>query len=164
MPKLDFSKAQSFDAIPIGVYDATVFGIELKKANTDGSDYYAWQFAIQNEGFKNRRVWTNTSVKLNALWKLKEMLEALDGVPIKGEFDFEPQKYFGRPCKIKLGLDEYPKGSGKFQNTVDTVYPVGAQAQTLTAGDIGKVTAASIAGPAGAAPVAPAAAGPAKIF
>jgi hypothetical protein len=139
VPKLDFSDVQDFAAIPKGIYNATVFSIELKKAQGDGSDYYSWQFAIQDEGFKNRRVWMNTSLKPQALWKLKATLESLDGAPIKGEFDFNPTAYFGRPCSISLGTQEYPVGSGKMSNTVEDVFKAGSGPATAASAAPAKV-------------------------
>jgi hypothetical protein len=124
MPKINFEGVQSsnFEQIPAGIYPATVFSIEYKKARDkpNGVGYYEWQFAIQSDDHKSRRLWMNTSLEPQALWKLKDTIEAFGSKVPDGEFEFEPEGFFGKPCMIKVTTATY---NGKDTNNVDDVLP-----------------------------------------
>jgi hypothetical protein len=101
MSAIDFSKVEDNSAIvPEGTYDVEVEKIEYR----EDKNYYNWQFTIIGSDdpeietkYNGRKLWACTSLKDNALWKLKEFLIALgiDEESLSGEFNFEPDEFIG---------------------------------------------------------------------
>jgi hypothetical protein len=141
------AKEQNFEPLPAGTYDATVF--EVKEKKTKGGDnaklpadtpMIATQFKINDESgeYENRRVFDQMVIPP----------EKIDGQPYEhyqtmmdsvftyfAAIGFSPdeirgwkelpdyEELAGRECRVVLGLREYPKGSGDFQNVVKRVKP-----------------------------------------
>jgi len=149
MPTINFTgvEAGKFDPIPASIYDATVYSIEFKTKKDDagGPGFYEWQFAIQEGEYKGRRQWMNTSLKPQALWKLMETIQAFGIEVPKGPFNFEPEQFFGKPCRIKVTLGTW---EGKPSNNVDTVMPPKGNVVPGPGSSVGMKTAATPGTPA----------------
>jgi hypothetical protein len=66
-----------FAPIPPGTYNATIFDITIQE-NKAHDGYYLKVFcALQDEGYVNRRVSGNVSLKPTARWKLNEFLRSI---------------------------------------------------------------------------------------
>lgn len=66
-----------FDPVPAGTYNCTVYEVTVRDNKAKDSKYLNWQLAIQDKGYENRRVFFTTSLKPQALWKLKQVLERI---------------------------------------------------------------------------------------
>ena len=78
---VDFTGVQAddgdFEALPAGIYNVTVFEVSIKENKAKTGDYLSWQLKVQDSGYNNRRLFFNTSLKSQALWKLKQVLNRL---------------------------------------------------------------------------------------
>lgn len=127
MPKLGSSLADkveeaeggNFEAIPEGIYHAVLEG-EVEAAEGSKGPYWKWTFKVTDEGFSGRKIWVNTSLAENALWKLKEIFEAF-GVPT----DTDTEDLIGKPVKLYLvqRIIEQGNRKGDMGNDVKQVLP-----------------------------------------
>lgn len=109
MSLIDFTGVSSgFEVIPEGQYPVAVFKIEQKDGQS-GFPYLNWTLKIQEGDQANRNLFFMTSLKPEALWKLKESLLALgyDKEELKGNFDFDPQALCGTECIAEVIHEEY---------------------------------------------------------
>lgn|SRR5262249_12408195 len=84
---------------PAGPHTARVTKCDSQTAKTDGSPMLYWEFEVEDgDGNKYRRVWTNTSLKPNALWKLRDLVQACGVFP--GPDGFQRSAMLGRMLKI----------------------------------------------------------------
>lgn len=69
------------EPVPVGTYRVAVRKCEAKDARSSGKPTIAWELAIiEHPEFTGRKLFSNTSLQPQALWKLEEFLQAL-GVP-----------------------------------------------------------------------------------
>lgn len=66
-----------FEPLEDGIYNVSVFEISVKENNAGDGHYLSWQLKVQDSGYENRRLFFNTSLKPQALWKLKQVVERL---------------------------------------------------------------------------------------
>lgn len=125
MATLNFTgvKTQSFDPLPNGRYEATVFDIEeqeVKNGKNAGAPMWAVQFSINGGPHDNRRVFRNFTLIPESLWALKNFLVALgiDSSALEGEVDIDTEDLIGLPCQIVVRQREY---EGQIQNDVKQV-------------------------------------------
>ncbi len=119
--RLDFTGVQSFTAIPEGKYNAVVFSNEIKDTKAGDSQYVSWQFSIIDGKYKNRRLFAITSLKQQALFKLKEMVEAINPKwKLEGAVELDFTKLQGKKCVILVGKKMY---EGQEQNEILKVFP-----------------------------------------
>lgn len=120
MGMISFANVSSNTALPEGDYTLSVDKIEFNNEK----NYYNWQFSVvacnvpEYEGkFVGRKLWSITSLKENALWKLKEYLLALGETEetLKGDFDFDPENYINAEVAADVTQREY---NNKVQNDV----------------------------------------------
>lgn len=99
MMDLDFTGVESFSLIPLGTHTVKVKDAEFKKAQT-GSD----QLEINFEAFDGatRKAWF--SLVPQALWKVKQVLEAL-GVSCEGKIRLNTKTLVGKTCQITVETD-----------------------------------------------------------
>src|SRR5262245_26992435 len=97
---VDFSKeATSSDWPPEGSHLARVMKCDPQTAKGDSSPQLYWEFeTITDDGVRYRRVWTNTSLKPQALWRLRDLVEALGVFP--GPEGFQRSAMLGKMCRI----------------------------------------------------------------
>jgi len=118
--RIDFSSIPDLEPIPAGVYPAVVADIELRESKTTSNPYLNWTFEITAPEYLGRRVWLVTGLSPEALWKLRETLEALGEQDLSGEIDFDPQDYIGETCRVVVSQEVY---NGRTRNRVDSVLP-----------------------------------------
>lgn len=99
MMDLDFTGVESYSLIPLGTHMVKVKDAEFKKAQT-GSD----QLEINFEAFDGatRKAWF--SLVPQALWKVKQVLEAL-GVSCEGKIRLNTKTLVGKTCQITVEND-----------------------------------------------------------
>lgn len=129
MPIVDFSGVEDTNRLlPEGIYDAKVFDVKLKEGKN--GPYYQFSFEItspEGAGVRVTEICSFSEGALNITWK---SLSAILGEPLaKGPFDpeMEMDRFFGRPCKLRIGHQEY---QGEQRNDVQSVMKAGASAPT----------------------------------
>lgn len=123
--KLDFSEveASSF-AIPNGGYVLSVTSVEKKRSESSGNEYLSWEFKIAEGKHKGKKVWDNTSLQPQALWRLRNLFEAM-GVEIEdGEVEVDLDDLEGETVGAEIENEKYQgKDKARVTNfiTVDDV-------------------------------------------
>lgn len=118
MPRLDVNLDEVHDHIEPGWYVARVVGSEIKESQREnGGRYINWELEINepNSEFDGEKVWTITSLKSSALWKLKQFLEACN-------FEWDPEGFHtedvhGSELEIQIENEEY---EGQTRNRVES--------------------------------------------
>lgn len=99
MMDLDFTGVESFSLIPVGTHTVKVKDAEFKKAQT-GSDQLEINFEALDGA--TRKAWF--SLVPQALWKVKQVLEALN-VPCEGKIRLNTKTLVGKTCQITVETD-----------------------------------------------------------
>lgn len=109
----------SLGPLPSGGYNARIAKIEEKKSQA-GNMYLSFEFNVTDNGsYKNRKIWESFPLTENALWKLKQVLDAV-GVDTSGEVDFSPQLVMGRELHLEVDVEESTM-NGKPRNRVTRI-------------------------------------------
>ena len=119
---VDFTDVESneYEPIPEGRYQATVFDVEQKPSKSSDFPYLNWQFKIQGGDYDGRRVFMMTSLKPNALWKLKDVLDEIaPEIDTSGKLDLDLTELMGLNCRVEVIQEEY---KGDMKNRVDDVF------------------------------------------
>lgn len=117
--EVDFTGVEGIEAIPDGRYPAIVAVVEEKTSAKD-KPYISWQFEIAEGEYKGRKMFNNTSLQPQALWKVKETIVAL-GIPIKGnKIKINDNDLIGLTCDLMIGQREW---EGQMRNEVRQVLP-----------------------------------------
>jgi hypothetical protein len=155
MEPLDFTDAQevSFEAIPKGTYDATVFSAEMAETSGSGKlgvrPMLKVQFRITESDeheYGNRRVFTqfvippremdgqpyehygnmmgNIMSFYKAIGFTEKEIKKWKGLP-------DPDSYTGRACRVAVIKEKY---EGDWVNRVKNVKPEGSDDESATAG------------------------------
>lgn len=117
--KIDMSGADNstkFEPLEEGTYLAKIAKIE-KRESKAGNTYLQFDYVVLDDNGKARHVWENYPLVPKALWKFKELLDAL-GISSEGEIDFEPSEVLGREINVYLKVQEDDRGNLK--NTVNS--------------------------------------------
>ena len=97
---LDFTGVESYSLIPLGVHTVKVKDAEFTKAQT-GSQQLAINFEDANGA--TRKMWC--SCVPAALWKMKQVLEALGLTGLDGRIRLNTKTLIGRTCQITVEDD-----------------------------------------------------------
>lgn len=97
---LDFTGVESFSLIPVGSHAVKVIGAEFTKAST-GSTQLMFNFEDANGA--TRKMWC--SCVPAALWKLKQVLEALGMVGLDKVVRVNTKTLIGKSCQITVDND-----------------------------------------------------------
>ncbi len=115
IPRLDKVET-GLEPLPSGRYKVKLTHAE-KRTTQDGSEYIAWQATVEGGEYEGRKIFWNTSLKENALWNLKGLLEAA-----KVEFDpegFNTEDALGKLVELQIDVEEY---EGRQVNRVSPNY------------------------------------------
>jgi hypothetical protein len=118
--KVEEAEGGDFEPIPEGVYPAVLDG-EVEPCDGPKGLYWKWTFKLTGEDYSGRKMFLNTSLNDNALWRLKEVFEAF-GVPN----DTDTDDLIGKPVKLYLVQKIIGAGSrkGDMGNEIKQVLPV----------------------------------------
>lgn len=140
------SSAGSYEPIPAGSYNATVFNViqeEVKSGDNAGKPRFNVQFSITDEGHKNRRVFSYVPLYVaKDFWKAQAFFKALGYDMKAGDFEVPtPVELAGKPIgvRVKIGVDQngQPRNEvGGFDKATDTA---GAALAGLGAKPVGDV-------------------------
>lgn len=129
MPKLNKTQAKKArEAEGLGALDeGTYLGMLNKVVEKQGQNapYWEWEFSIvgnaEGEEMKGGRLWENTSLSDNALWRLKAMFEAF-GV----DMDTDTNELLGQYLWLNIGseIQAEGKGAGQTRNILLSAFAV----------------------------------------
>lgn len=106
--KVNFDEVASSDfSIPNGNYVLQVTGVEKKKSESSGNDYLAWEFKITEGKHKGKKVWDNTSLQPQALWRLRGLMEAMQMEIEDGEFELDLDDFEGETLGVVIENEKY---------------------------------------------------------
>jgi len=132
--KVNFADVETgdFEAIPSGTYHVKITDGELREAGENaknpGSQYINWEFTIQSGDFAERRLWTNSSLLPQALFRLKQMFkvtghwteEELEA----DDFGFDIDNAIGLDLKVVVTQRMYNE---ELQNDIKRFKPISAE-------------------------------------
>jgi hypothetical protein len=140
------SKGGSYEPVPAGSYNATVFDAKLEEVRSgpnEGKPRLNIQFSITDEGHKNRRVFSYVPLYVgNDFWKAQSFFKALGYDMKAGDFEVPtPNELAGKPIgvRVKVGTDQngQPRNEvGGFDKSTD---PAGSALASLGAKPVGDV-------------------------
>jgi transcription antitermination factor NusG len=91
--------------VPDGRYVVKVDSASVEEG--EKGPYVAWQFKIVGPTCEGRRLYDNTSFSVNALWRLRGLLEAMEEEIPDEEFDFDPKDYYGKEFGVEIVNETY---------------------------------------------------------
>src|SRR5690349_16462675 len=106
--KVDFTGVETggFE-IPDGPYVLAVTSVTQKKGAETGQPYLAWEYKIHEGPYKGRKVWDNTSLQPQALWKLRSVMESM-GMDIEdGEFELDLGDFESMTVGAEIANEKY---------------------------------------------------------
>lgn len=120
MAKKTAEASSNFEPLEDGAYH-----VRLTKVDTDrtggAGPYWSWEFDVVEPGdYEGRKLWNNTSLSEQALWKLNEAFKAF-GV----DTDTDTDELLGQVCKAIVSTRTIPSGArkGELGNQVDKLIP-----------------------------------------
>lgn len=125
---LDFTGVESGGgrAVPDGDYIAIIDKI-TEEESSEGNPYLAWQWKITEAGeAKGARIYDNTSLQPQALWRLKSLLEVLGEEVPEGAMDLDIGDLIGRSAKLEIANEKY---QGKDRPRVTGFSPLAAESE-----------------------------------
>jgi hypothetical protein len=121
VPKVNVSDVATPQLMPKAWYPAEVYDVEEKIAATGAFPYIKWTYRITEGEYENRKLFDNTSYAPDSAAFLRRALEACGLDVDDPNLEFEYDNLLGAPVEIRVGHDEYPKGSGIFNEKVISV-------------------------------------------
>jgi hypothetical protein len=114
--------------IPEGEYPAKIISATLETSRRDEtSKYFQWRVQITSGPQKGKQLRANTSLKREALFNLRNLINAAAGRNMAGKvFDFDPETLYGRTVGIVVSDNAWTDGQGneRITSQVDTFFPV----------------------------------------
>jgi hypothetical protein len=106
---VDFTGVESGGrrSIPDGVYSAAVAKITEEEGSESGQPYLKWVFKVTGPTCKGAQVYHNTSLQPQALFNLKNLLEAMGADDLDGEFELDLGSYIDEEVGFEIVNEEY---------------------------------------------------------
>jgi len=106
--RVDFTGVDTSGGIevPDGSYNLTVESIEEKESQ-EGNPYLAWIYRVKDGPCKGARIYDNTSLQPQALWRLAKLLRALKEDDLEGTKDLDLASYNGREIEVEIVNETY---------------------------------------------------------
>ena len=141
---VDFSKVEDgFPLFPAGLYPAFVFDLKMQPNKAKDAMKITWNFKLAGGSYTKatvdgkgelvslvgRRLFYDTSLKPQALWKLRNTIKAVnDGVEpgamsMQALFAWMQENLLGKSCDLEVIVDTY---NNKESNKVNEVYTAGS--------------------------------------
>lgn len=130
---VDLSNVDSNLLIPEGEYQAIVYDVAHRQNRAQDGFNLNWHFKVVGGEHEGKSLYLTTSLKENALFRLRDVLLAL-GVPIPedGKVEFDTEDLLTRRCTLVVGQEEY---NGRMRNSVKEVLPPKEDAEDPFNGD-----------------------------
>lgn len=129
--KINFAEVEGgFETLLEGVYPVVIEKIEVRESKSSDHNYLNWELKVTDDDHENARLWMITSLSPKALFRLKDVFEALDVLedeldlewdedveitPTAGPMLLEPD-VIGMACQAIVKNEMY---DGKERNRVD---------------------------------------------
>ena len=123
-----------FENVPEGLYDVEVTRVELRESKSSENPYFNWYLKVLDEEYEGKTLFMMTSLSPKALFRLKDVFEALDVLeddmelewdddveitPAAGPLLLHPD-VIGAHARARVKNEVY---EGKEQNRVDELLP-----------------------------------------
>lgn len=117
--KVAKAEGGNFELLPEDIYPARLFAVDTSK-NGPAGPYWVWEFKITGDVGNGRKLWVNTSLSDNALWKMKQIYEALGFT-----LDSDTDEMCGAECRIEVSQGVIEKGprKGELRNEAGNILP-----------------------------------------
>ena len=79
----------SFEPLPEGEYECVIEKVEVRDSKSSDHDYLNWELKVLDEDYEDRRLWMITSLSPKALFRLKDVLVAIDVIDGDEELEIE---------------------------------------------------------------------------
>jgi hypothetical protein len=88
---INFSEVEGgFEPVPEGTYRCEIVTVECRESKSSENDYLNWEFKIlDGDGAEGQHLWMITSLSPRALFRLKDVFEALDVLEDEMNLDFD---------------------------------------------------------------------------
>lgn len=104
--ELNFEGVKSFKAPPEGTYTVEVDSVEQGES-AEGNAKLDWQFSITEGKNKGSKLWTTTSLLPQALFKLRDLLDAL-GMDVPDDvMELDLDEVVGMSCGVVVYHEDY---------------------------------------------------------
>lgn len=127
MTKVNFSNVSDLKPMPPGDYEASLVEFSDVHPSKEGKPTIRLTFTIQDDQYQGRKVWSNMSLVNEALVFTKRSLVRMGADPevLNDPDGFEIEEILaglvGTPVTLSIVINEYPKGSGNFNNQVKEI-------------------------------------------
>lgn len=137
------AESSGFTAIEEGTYEARLTGVTAKNAKSSGNPMWVWELEIVEAPYRGRKLWVNTVLTDNAMWKVGEMFAAF-GV----DTDTDTDELVGDHCLVDVVQRVIEGGAraGQTGNDVARAHPVSGTAPADSAAVPSGSTAGTIEG------------------
>jgi hypothetical protein len=111
--------------IPEGDYVVKVLDGEVLKSERTGGTYIKWKTQVTEGPEKGAIVYGSTSLKPEALWNLRNLINAATGKNVAGRaVNFDPENLFGKIVGAEVEDNEYKKdNTTKLTSQIRTFMP-----------------------------------------
>lgn len=107
--------------VPEGDYLFKIIDHTVEKKEGGTTKYLRWTLQFVDGKAKGKRLRTNTSLKPEALWNLRNLIHAATGKNVAGKVvNFDPTKLYGKIVGAAVEDDEY---EGKIRSQITTFFP-----------------------------------------
>lgn len=120
---VDFTGVEAFVKMPVGIHNVVVKEAEIGSAKSSDNRVLTIVFEHESGATVKHRL----TLTKNALWKLKQFLEAIGEKGLDGKFKLEPDKLIGKKCSVEIGEEEY---DGKMYARVENCMKATASTKT----------------------------------
>ena len=121
--KVDMTGVESFTRCEEGKHPMIIKNLELKQ-NNSGDDMLVATLEVTAGESKGARVLDNYTITPKALWKLKQVLEAIGGFKTDGKLVLDTDKMLNRPFIGEVSHEEY---NGQIRARMQNYLKTGAQ-------------------------------------
>jgi hypothetical protein len=94
-------------SVPDGTYAVEVEAVNLEEGEDSGKEYLKWEMRITKGKHKGVKLYDNTSLQPQALWKLKSLLIAMGEEVPDSTMELNPQDYVGKTLEVETTNEEY---------------------------------------------------------
>jgi hypothetical protein len=109
----------SFEAIPKGIYPAVLDQCDYSLSKNSGKPMWSARFTIAEGEYANRKLFTFLSFSEKALpgtkRQIRQFAPELLSVPFDPKQVAESGALVGRPCRVKVDIEDYKPESGEVQ-------------------------------------------------
>ena len=104
---VDFSDTESSAVLPESDYLLKVADVEVRTSENSGADYLSFTMEVAEGEFEGKKVYHNCSLQPQALFNLRNLLEALGLEVPQGAMDLDPADLIDMTCGVSIQHETY---------------------------------------------------------